>query len=239
MGKREEIRERRKRERRRNLLVAALIIAGLSILIVAFVIFRTQSTIRSITIPATFDYPENVDGTAMGDPNAPVRIDEFSDFQCSACQYFHDETLEKVIETYVTTGQVYFVYHSFPVIDARSPQKESQAAAIASYCAAEQNLFWDYHDTLFANRIGENVGSFTTARLEAMAEALGLDRSFRECLREARYRDRLVEDIRLAREAGFQSTPSFLINGRPIVGAMPFERFQIEIEAALAEAPSP
>jgi len=234
MSKREEIRERRRREQRRNLLVGAFIVAGLALIIVGIVIFRTQATIQSITVPDGYDYPEQVEGTAMGDPNAPVRIDEFSDFQCSACQYFHDETLEPLIETYIKTGQVYFVYHNFPVIDARSPQKESQAAAQASYCAAEQGRFWQYHDLLFANRIGENVGGFTTARLEAMGEALGLGSEFKQCLRKERYRDRLIEDIRMGQKAGVNSTPSFLINGQLVVGAMPFARFQIEIENALA-----
>lgn len=235
MSKREEIRERRRREQRKSLIVGAFVVAGLAMIIVGVVIWRTQATLKSIVVPEGYSYPEQVDGTAMGDPNAPVRIDEFSDFQCSACQFFHDETLERVVETYVKTGQVYFVYHNFPVIDARSPQKESQAAAQASYCAAEQNRFWEFHDVLFANRIGENVGSFTTARLEAMGDALGLGNEFKQCFREERYRDRLIEDIRLGQEAGVNSTPSFLINGRLVVGAMPFERFQIEIENALAE----
>ena len=234
MSKREEIRERRRREQRRNLLVGAFIVAGLALIIVAIVILRTQATIRSLVVPEGYSYPEQVDFTAMGDPEAPVRIDEFSDFQCSACQYFHDETLKPVIETYVKTGQVYFVYHNFPVTDAGSPQKESQAAAQASYCAAEQGRFWQYHDLLFANRIGENVGGFTTARLEAMGEALGLGSEFKQCLRKERYRDRLIEDIRMGQEAGVNSTPSFLINGQLVVGAMPFARFQIEIENALA-----
>jgi protein-disulfide isomerase len=235
MSKREQIRQRRQQERRRTLLTGVIIIAAIALVITALVILRTQAAISGIVVPDFYNYPAQTDGTAMGDPEAPVQVVEFSDFQCSACEFFHAETLAQVIDSYVQSGQVYFVYRSFPVIDARVARKESHTAALAGYCAAEQDNFWEYHDMLFANRIGENAGSFTTARLEAMADTLGLDSSFDRCLAEERYLDRLNEDIQVGRDAGVNSTPSFLINGKLIVGALPFEQFAVEIEQALAE----
>lgn len=235
MSKREQIRQRRQEERRRTLLTGVIIIAAIALVITALVIFRTQAAISGIVVPDFYNYPQQTDGTAMGDPEAPVQVVEFSDFQCSACNFFHDETLAQVVDSYVQSGQVYFIYRSFPVIDARVARKESHTAALAGYCAAEQDRFWDYHDMLFANRIGENAGSFTIARLEAMADLLGLDSSFERCLAEEKYVDRLNEDIQLARDAGVNSTPSFLINGKLVVGALPFEQFAVEIEQALAE----
>jgi protein-disulfide isomerase len=236
MSKREQIRQRRQEQRRRTILTGVIIIAGVALVITALVIFRTQAAISSIVVPDFYNYPEQTEGTTMGDPDAPVEVVEFSDFQCSACNYFHDETLAQVIDNYVQTGQVYFVYKSFPVIDSRAAIKESHTAALAGYCAAEQNKFWQYHDMLFANRIGENAGSFTIARLEAIADSLNLDASFDRCLAEERYLDRLNEDIQLARSSGVNSTPSFLINGKLVVGALPFEQFSAEVEQALAEA---
>lgn len=234
MSKREEIRAKRKAAQRQRILTGVLIIAGIAIVVTALVIFRTQASIGSITIPEYFDY-SSADGSALGDPNAPVRIDEFSDFQCPACALFHDETLSQIIDTYVASGQVYFVFRNFPILD-RQGTTESRDAANAVYCAGEQNRFWEYHDMLFANRIGEGAGSFTRARLEAMAEQIGLDASFNTCLREQRYDDRVIEDITAAIEAEFNSTPSFLVNGQPLVGAVPFSAFVTIIESALSEA---
>ena len=235
MSKREQIRQRRQQERRRTLLTGVVIIAAIALVITALVIFRTQAAISGIVVPEFYDYPAQTDGATMGDPEAPVQVVEFSDFQCSACAFYHAETLAQVIDSYVQTGQVYFVYRSFPVIDARAARKESHTAALAGYCAAEQDRFWEFHDVLFANRIGENAGSFTIARLEAMADTLGLDSSFDSCLAEETYLDRLNEDIQLGRDAGVNSTPSFLINGKLVVGALPFEQFAVEVEQALAE----
>jgi protein-disulfide isomerase len=236
MSKREQLRQRRQAERKRTILTGVIIIAGVALVITALVIFRTQAAISGIVVPDFYNYPEQTEGTTMGDPDAPVQVVEFADFQCSACDYFHDETLAQLIDNYVQTGEVYYVYRNFPVIDSQTARKESYAAALASYCAAEQDKFWEYHDMLFANRIGENAGSFTTARLEAIADTLNLDSSFDRCLADERYLDRLNEDIQLGRSSGVNSTPSFLINGKLVVGALPFDQFSVEIEQALAEA---
>jgi protein-disulfide isomerase len=233
MGKREEIRQKRQREQRKNLLVTALIIAGIVVFIGAIVIWRSQAQIQNIVTPTPVNYPMT-DGMAMGDPTAPVIIEEYSDFQCPACQFFHQEVLDQIVDEYVSTGEVYFVFRNFPFLDTYSVKKESQDAALGSYCAAEQNLFWEYANILFANQIGENAGSFTPARLEAMAEDIGLDSDFSDCLREARYQDRLDADVLAAEIAGVKSTPSFLINGQLVVGAIPFETFQNYIEGALS-----
>lgn len=227
MGKREEIREKRQREKRRNLLVATLVIAGGVIVVTAMVIWRSQAQIQSIITPAAIDFPQT-EGMAMGDPDAPVIIEEFSDFQCPACQFFHEQTLEQVVDQYVKAGDVYFIFRNFPFIG-----NDSQAAALGGYCAAEQGLFWEYSNILFANQIGENVGSFSSVRLEAMADIIGLNADFAQCVREGRYQDLVDADFQAAQDAGVNSTPSFLINGELVTGALPFEAFQSYIEQAL------
>jgi protein-disulfide isomerase len=234
MGKKEEVRARRKRAQRQTLITWILIIGGIAIVVTGLIIYRTQASIADLTVPDFFDY-SLADGSGLGDPNAPVRIVEFSDFQCPACAQFHDLTLAQIIDTYVATGQVYFVYRNFPVID-RGASTESHDAANAVYCASEQNRFWEFHDMLFANRIGEGAGSFTQARLEAMGELLGLDPSFNECLSNIDYAEEVILDRTAALEAGLNSTPSFLINGQQLIGAQPFGEFVTVIERALAEA---
>lgn len=236
MGKREEIRERRKQAQRKNLTTWVLIIAGIAIVVTGLVIYRTQASVASIKVPDFYDY-SLADGNGLGDPEAPVRIEEFSDFQCPACAQFHDLTLGQIIDTYVATGQVYFVYRNFPILD-RAGSTESHDAANAALCAADQGRFWEFHDMLFANRIGEGAGSFTQARLEAMGVKLGLDPSFNECLQNIDYADDVILERTAAIEAGFNSTPSFLVNGQQLVGAQPFSAFVTVIEAALAQAES-
>jgi len=122
------------------------------------------------------------------------------------------------------------IFRPFPFIG-----KESQTATLGGYCAAEQGLFWEYSNIVFANQIGENAGSFTSARLEAMADIIGLDADFAKCLSEGRYQDLVDADFQAAQDAGVDSTPSFLINGALLSGALPFETFQGYIEQALSE----
>ncbi|MBK8617464.1 MAG: thioredoxin domain-containing protein [Anaerolineales bacterium] len=91
----------------------------------------------------------------MGNPDAPVHIIEYGDFQCPYCLKFWSETEPQLIEEYVNTDQVYFEYRAYPIIGP-----ESSWAAEGAYCAGDQGRFWEFHDTLFANWSGENVGDY-------------------------------------------------------------------------------
>jgi len=238
MSKREELREKRRRSQQRNMLTGVLIVVGIAAIIIAVVIFRTQAMVSNITMANILDYPPSQDNT-LGDPNAPVRIDEFADFQCPACRQFHETTMQQLLDTYIKTGKVYFVFHNFPFIDSGAPGNESLDAAMATLCAADQSQFWPFHDMLFANQIGENVGSFTRARLKAIAEALGMDAAaFDSCLSQGAHQAQITEDIALATESGVRSTPSFLINGQLVVGAQPFSAMSSLIETELSSGNS-
>jgi protein-disulfide isomerase len=131
----------------------------------------------------------------------------------------------------VATGKVRFIYRNFVIIGP-----ESMGAARASMCAAEQERFWDYHDMLFANHTAENVGDYTDRRLLAFAQMLGLNEgTFRSCLSSGRYDDQINQDKARGQSLGIPSTPSFIINGQLIQGALPFSEFQKVIEAELAK----
>ena len=171
-----------------------------------------------------------VKGNTMGEPNAPVRVVEFSDFQCAYCRQFFLQTEQPLIEDYVTAGKVYFVYRTLG--DWLGPA--SQASAEAAYCAGDQGRFWEYHDLLFAN---QGSGAFLRDRLRAFAQALDLDEEgFNACLSSAKYRDQVRQDLADGLQAGVRGTPSFLINGKLVAGAQSYAMFRQEIEAALAEA---
>ncbi len=110
--------------------------------------------------------------------------------------------------------------------------QESLRAAEAATCAREQDSFWQYHDTLFLNQRGENVGSFTDENLRTFAAALGLDQDdFNTCLGSNRYRGEINEGIVEARDLGVAATPTFRINGQLVEGGLSFE----QLESIIAE----
>ncbi len=113
--------------------------------------------------------------------------------------------------------------------------EESQWAAEASECAADQDKFWEYHDKLFASQNGENQGAFNKENLKQFAADINLDTAtFNECLDSGKYTQAVQEQTGVANQLGVRSTPAFIINGVPVLGAQPFEAFQQVIEEALA-----
>lgn len=250
-SKRQERRERmRQQERRSRLITLGLIALGAAFLVFALV----WPTIRPVAEVVSVDpgtHPNAEDNT-MGDPNAPIKIEEFSDFQCPFCERFHQDTEPLLRQYYIETGKVQFVYRSMGnfVSDniARSrgtPAKtESRDAALAAYCAGDQDKFWDMHAHLFANALGEDVGSFTDRRLKTIAETTGLDMdAFNSCYDSGKYIDRVQQDFEDGQAANITGTPGFLVtytvNGETrtklIEGAQPFTTFQQELEAVLNE----
>ncbi len=169
---------------------------------------------------------------SMGDPNAPVKIIEYGDFQCPFCRRFWQETEPQIITTYVATGKVYFEYRSVGAFIG----PESAAAAEAAYCAGDQGKFWEYHDTLFSNWTGENAGDFAPEELRRYAATVGLEAAqFDACLSSGKYEHQVSQDVEDAKADGIHATPSFLINGKLVEGAQPYDVFQKAIEDALKD----
>jgi protein-disulfide isomerase len=111
---------------------------------------------------------------------------------------------------------------------------ESQWTAEASECAAEQGAFWEYHDLLYSLEAGENRDAFNKDSLKQSAAELGLDtNSFNTCLDSGKYSSLVQTETATVQSMGVRGTPAFLVNGRPLVGAQPFEAFQQIIEAEL------
>ena len=165
----------------------------------------------------------------MGDPNAPIQIIEYGDYQCPYCLQFWSETEPQLIEEYVNTGKVYFEFRSFPIIGP-----ESVSAAEGAYCAGDQGKFWEFHDTLFTNWTGENVGDFTQEKLIQYADALALDTAaFEQCLSDGTHQSTVEQDRAKGEADNVHATPTFFINGHLLEGAQPFEVMQHIIEELL------
>ncbi len=112
---------------------------------------------------------------------------------------------------------------------------ESGWAAEASECADEQGAFWAFHDKLFATQAGENKGAFSKENLKRSAAALKLNSTaFDACLDSGKYASLIKTDTDMLRSLGVETTPTFLINGRVIAGALPFQQFKDVIETERA-----
>jgi protein-disulfide isomerase len=165
-------------------------------------------------------------GPALGSPSAPVTIVEFSDFRCSFCKKFWADTLPNLKQSYFDRGTVQFVFRHFAILG-----KQSEQAALASECAAEQGKFWQYHDKLFANQAA--LG-FTESKLKGYAGELRLQQAkFNGCLTTGKYNSKVEQETVTAAYLGGRGTPMFLVNEWLLVGAQPFDTFQKVIGQAL------
>lgn len=234
--KRQVVREKRLAKQRRQRILIVLGVVGAALIIAAIVIVPSFQPVGDVVAITPHSRPM-VDGRAMGDSNAPVLIDVYSDFQCPACKTFAEQIEQQVVDTYVTTGQAYYIYRHFPFIDDRAPRNESDQAANASMCAGDENRFWDYHDILFANWNGENEGAFNDNRLVAFAESLGLDMpAFNNCFDANLHKEEIDTDYSTGRTIGVTGTPSVFVNGQQLTpGFIPsFEEISQAVEAELA-----
>lgn len=215
-SKRQERREKmRQQEMRSRLTTIGLITVGALLLVIAFV-WPQFTTIDNLIVPEPRTDLPNPDGLSLGDPNAPVVIDVFEDFQCPACQFFSESVEPLIIEYLVKTGKARLVYHNYPFIDGDGASNggESDQAANASMCANEQGKFWDMKEILYANWNGENRGNLSDRRLVAMAEAINLDMdTFNACFDANTYRDDIQAAFEYGQELGVSGTPSAFVNG--------------------------
>lgn len=195
---------------------------------------------------ASADLLVNPTSASLGNPDAPVTVVEFSDFQCPYCNRFHEIAEPKIIEEYVRNGKVRFVYRDFPFLDGfpgiPEDQKESHWAAEAARCAGDQGKYWEYHDYLFDHQSGENQGAFTIAKLKSFAVELGLNTGeFNACLDSDKHAAAIEKDKADAQALGVNSTPTTFVNGvmatsdGKSIGAAPYEVFKTLIDAELAK----
>lgn len=238
MTQRDAIRERRRKRKQQQRMVTIMIVAGIALIAVAIImiptVMRSLQTVGDFVQPELNPRPMANDNT-MGDPNAPVVIEQFSDFGCGHCADFALGTGEKIAEDYVATGKVFFISRSSGNL-INNPN--TQLAAEATYCAADQDMYWEYHDMVYTNQsiLFYSGVTYIDKYLEAFADALGLDmRQFNKCVDDGENRERMLQDGIDAQAAGINSTPSFLINGTYTRGNLPYEDFQAYIDTALSE----
>jgi protein-disulfide isomerase len=170
---------------------------------------------------------------SIGDPNAPITIVEFTDFQCPFCQRHFAQTLPTLVEKYVETGMVQYVFKDFPLTQIH-PQ--AFTAAEAARCAWDQEAYMEMHDMLFNTQAQWNGRDDAAAIFVTYAEQLGLDAAvFSECLTTHQHQEAVNTDLQYGINLGVRGTPSFTINGSFFSGAQSLDYFEQVISDAIAE----
>ncbi len=160
---------------------------------------------------------------SLGAKDAPITIVEFTDFQCPFCRA-SENTVKQLRTKY--GDKVRLVHMDFPL----SFHSHSLDAAKAARCANDQNKFWQFHDSLFANQ-----GKLAPADLKQTAKTLGLNSTqFDACFDKAKHEDEIKKDMAVGEKLGVDGTPAFFIDGRSIVGAQPLPQFEQIIDDELA-----
>lgn len=219
-----------------SILIAAILIAGA-------LIYSTgaKNTIRppadenqnSQKANQQSSKPQIGDDVILGDPNAPVTIIEFSDYQCPFCGKFFQEAEPLIRKNYVETGKAKMVLKDLAFLGP-----ESKAAAQAAECAKDQGKYWQYHDALFEAEIKdnkENNGNLDRNLFEKIASDLKMNtEKFLSCFDSKKYATEVENDIKEAQSAMERtSTPTIFINDKMIQGAYPYATFSQAIDEAL------
>jgi protein-disulfide isomerase len=242
ISKRDAIKAQRTKKKRQQRMNTILWVGGFIVLLILILISPTiynslkpaGSFVRITPVAYTME-----NGKAIGNPNAKVVIESYEDFQCPSCKIYTENVEKQLLQsTYISSGQVYYVFMQYPFIDSNSLTKESYQAANASMCALEQGRFWEYHDILYANQGAvENGGSFNDKRLQAFSESLGLDMtSFNKCFSADKYSTEIEAEFQKAKAAGVTGTPTIFLNGTLVTpGFVPtYDEIKSAIDSALA-----
>lgn len=152
---------------------------------------------------------ELAQGMTKGDESATVSIIEFGDFQCPACQGFAMQVKPQVELAYVESGRVKFVYYDWPIV---SGHPNAFLAARASRCAADQGMYWEYHDNLFRNQGRWAPLTNPVSTFVEYAETLGLDRGeFASCVNSDRHAELVTANMELGNQLGVNQTPTIYV----------------------------
>jgi len=198
-------------------------LAGVLVIVVAGVAIGSwRAHQRATPAPSVLERPgEHV----LGPADAPVTIVEFGDFQCPACGA-EEPVIQKLLKNYAT--QVRFVFREFPL----SIHENAELAAEAAEAAGAQGKFWEMHDMLYKNQ--EHL---TLADVLGYATAIGLDvNTFQADLASHKYQPVVQKDIADGQALQVQGTPTFFINGRQYMGALPYDQLAAAVDQALRAA---
>jgi protein-disulfide isomerase len=180
--------------------------------------------------------PMKAEGYVLGSPSAPVEVIEFADFECPGCGQFATITEPDIRTNLINTGKIRLRFMDYPLPMHRNTWDASLAAA----CANDQGKFWELHDMIFQNQDRWNGETTSKPRpvIADMAKSLGLDMSkYNACMDADTHRAKVQSHLQEAERRGVNQTPSFVIAGSIVSGAIPYDTFKKLVDDAIAKAP--
>lgn len=174
----------------------------------------------------TRQHPED---KGLGDPNAPVKIVEYTDLECPFCKRFSDRAFPKIVKNYVKTGKAYYTLRHFPLARAHP---NALKAGVAAECAADQGKFWAFRTVALNNR------KFLSPELIIeFGRIINLpnQEQFETCVENDKYMNQVQQEYREGRRKDVSGTPTVFIDGTSITGAQPYRKYREAIENALDE----
>ena len=216
-----------------------IIIGGIAAIIAIAIVAGATSSSDLESLNLDMERSHGTVSTAMGspvlgDPDAPITIVEFGDYQCHQCYNWFHNTKPAITENYVDSGMVNIVF-----VDMAFLGRDSSPAAQATYCAEEQGAYWEYHDLLYNSQSPKiDDGWANSERLKAFAFSLGLDMElFESCLDSGKYKKRVQYNVNEAKQHGVRGTPTFVIVGpngqEQFAGAQPYSTFKRVLDAMI------
>ena len=189
----------------------------------------TVISVSSTPIPTPTAPNVVIDGASVGDPNAPVTIQVWADFMCPACQQWTSAVKPQLFEDFVKTGQVRLEFRQFP-LQQHAPG--AQMSAQASLCAADQNMFWPYHDRLFQAASTRGQAGVEIGQLTAYAREVGMDEArFTQGMNNQEKLQPISQELTQAQQLGLNNTPSILVNGQLIANPFDYNALGAQIDA--------
>jgi protein-disulfide isomerase len=178
----------------------------------------------------------------LGDTNAPVVIEEFADYECPSCANYAVITEPDVKKRIIHAGLAYYKFYDFPL----PMHKHAPSAALAAACADEQQKFWEMHDQIFIGQdqwgmspTGEEVVSNPKSVFKGFAEAAGLNvTQWESCYDGGKYNSRVAANAAEAVRRNVESTPTFFINGKRILGAISYDEMKKHVDEAAVRGPA-
>jgi protein-disulfide isomerase len=212
-------------------LLAVLMVAGIGTL--SFLAARGRGNVTAVDPSVA---PIANQGHVMGSENAPVEVVEFADFECPACGSFANLTEPDVRARLVNTGQIRFRFVDFPLDIHRNTWSAHEAA----WCAAEQGKFWEMHDLIFQHQDRWSTQATSRPRgvLAPLARQLGLNMDqYESCVETRKFYPQIKANYDEAVRRGIPSTPTFVIGGTQVNGAVSYDQFKRYVDQAIAAAP--
>ena len=206
----------------------ALVLFAFVVGVPAFILLTSHGSIPQPKPPSNQQVKAHLvrpDSHFFGDPNAKVTIVEFGDFKCPACRQA-EASASKIREKF--GNKIRFAFREFPLVNVHA---ESEKAAEAAECAGQQGKFWEAVDKLYAHQ-----DDLSLPAINRYAGEMGLDSArFVGCLQKGEMASRVARDLQDGGALGVHATPTFFIDGRVIVGPIPYPQFEQLVENELKE----